>query len=776
MMRRLFTALVAGALLVVPLHTAAAAESPAQTVEAIRAALVQAQLRFGDGAATLAPIITEAERRYKSALAPAIGAADAEALARAQTGFAQLGSARTPAAFAVARAQVWTALLAGGYAVVEQAVARGDAATAREWLGVREFRQATRFSRPDADATLALERLSRGEIEPAAALTRLHADLLDTYQARLGEALSNLSAAQSKGFTIRAAEHAALAQGYFEILSAVYAAQRNTAKLNTARQAFAHLVAASLGNGDTPSALAEVKAALKGFRAAPLTPEEEVRRANQLLRYLSLIPIEYGRGVVDGRVTRELEIQEALTFRNGAAAAFADLQTVLDARDPEQAALVAAMLADLDGQLQASLAQTKITSAEEVNAKVEQMSDMLRRIMPAEWLAASTRGDFDVIASMLDQMEAAVRAGQYDLAESARLEAYALMEIGPEAKLMVFAPELKLTLEELFWNGQGEHKGLAFLLREHAPLSQIRASRAALDRALAEAQTMIGASSAPSAVATNAGLIVFREGLEAVLILASLMSSMKRAEERKYRQPMWWGTGLALLATVATWFLARGVLQSLARYGEKLEAVVSLIAIAVLLVILNWFFHKRYWTEWIAAFHARKRQLISGETGLWLGLVTLGFTSVYREGFETVLFLQALVLEGGTTVVLIGTAIALAAVVAIGLITFRLQVHLPYKKMLIVTGVLIGLVLLQMVGNTTHLLQVVGWLPIHLIEGVRLPFWLGTWFGLYPTWEGVSLQLAAAAFVIGSYYLAERLNEQPRRKAATPVSFSAGRH
>jgi high-affinity iron transporter len=241
------------------------------------------------------------------------------------------------------------------------------------------------------------------------------------------------------------------------------------------------------------------------------------------------------------------------------------------------------------------------------------------------------------------------------------------------------------------------------------------------------------------------------------------MSSMKRVEEQKYRKPMWVGTVLALVATGLTWLLAHEVLQSMARYGEKLEAVVSLVAIAILLLITNWFFHKTYWTGWIASFHARKRQLISGEAGLWLGLAVLGFTSVYREGFETVLFLQALVLESGTAVVITGVAIALLAVVAVGVVTFRMQVNLPYKKMLIITGILIGAVLLQMVGTTTHVMQVVGWLPIHVIDILPMPYWLGTWFGLYATWEGLALQVLAGAFVIGSYYLAEYTQKTAKR-------------
>ena len=98
----------------------------------------------------------------------------------------------------------------------------------------------------------------------------------------------------------------------------------------------------------------------------------------------------------------------------------------------------------------------------------------------------------------------------------------------------------------------------------------------------------------------------------------------------------------------------------------------------------------------------------------------MGFTSIYREGFETVLFLQALVLEAGTPVVLGGVALGLAATFLIGFLVFALQARLPHKKMLIVTGIMIGGVLLVMVGNTVHVLQVVGWMPIHPIRGAEL--------------------------------------------------------
>ena len=143
--------------------------------------------------------------------------------------------------------------------------------------------------------------------------------------------------------------------------------------------------------------------------------------------------------------------------------------------------------------------------------------------------------------------------------------------------------------------------------------------------------------------------------------------------------------------------------------------------------------------------------------------------------WRTVLFLQALVLEAGAGVVLSGVALGLGGTLLVGFIVFALQSKLPYKKMLIATGVMIGVVLLQMVGNTIHVMQVVGWMSLHPIRWLELPYWVGMWFGLYATWEGIGLQIGAAVFVIGSYLLAEHVQhrqaKQPRAKATSvPMS------
>ncbi len=214
---------------------------------------------------------------------------------------------------------------------------------------------------------------------------------------------------------------------------------------------------------------------------------------------------------------------------------------------------------------------------------------------------------------------------------------------------------------------------------------------------------------------TNSALIVFREGLEAILILAAITASMI-GPRAPLRRPIYRGALLALPASIVMFLLALLLLDSLSQYGEKLEAVVGVVAIGVLLLVMNWFFHRVYWTEWIKGHRDRGKALTGAALAAGAGaatvagLYTLGFTSVFREGFETVLFLQALQLSSGTGVVLAGVSLGLAITAIVGALTFALERKLPYKKMLIVTGVLIALVLVVLVGNTARTMQGVGWL------------------------------------------------------------------
>src|SRR5213593_3605224 len=271
-------------------------------------------------------------------------------------------------------------------------------------------------------------------------------------------------------------------------------------------------------------------------------------------------------------------------------------------------------------------------------------------------------------------------------------------------------------------------------------------------------------NTSPTVAFLDIGILVFREGLECILVLAAITASMTGAK-RVHRQPVALGAGVAFVASLITWVIAVRIVVSLSdnMSALDLQAATGLLAVIVLLVIMNWFFHKIYWGGWIRAHNRRRKALFENartaeisQRRLWWGLILLGFTSLYREGFEVVLFLQSYNLRLGGGVVLKGAFLGLVLTGMVAVLTFVLQQRLPYRKMLITTGVLLGVVLLVMVGEQAQEMQLAQWIPTTEINSLSsyMPPWMGLWFAVFPTIETLVAQLIAAVLVIGSYYAA----------------------
>ncbi|MCB0863324.1 MAG: hypothetical protein KDB66_08950 [Solirubrobacterales bacterium] len=664
-------------------------------------------------------------------------------------------------ALASARGTITAALRRGAFHRAIDLTAADRPEAAREWLQIRDFRQSTRFTRVGTVATDALIALTDGETSPAEAVVQVRKDLLDTYQSRLGTNREEAERAADRGFAERLAETAAIVNGYWQILAGEYRHQRGEAATTRTGREFRQLdrAAAATDLSGFREANRLTTGDLDGFTAAPFTPEEQARRAAQLTRFLDLIPKEYDHGTDDGRITIPFELQEATAFDDGVEQAFGDLKSDLVERDPQGVEEIDADLALLNRYVNEANERVSVASLDQVNAVHDRLVDRFDEIFPDEWKESSDEADYDLVDISVDQMTAAISAGQKNLAEQARLSAYAFFEFGPELKLNAFDPQLVAEIEGLFWYGARGVPGLATLVSDGAPTSEVRETTLELDEALKEAREKTGEGVSDATAITNAALIVFREGLEAILIIAAITASMIGARAA-LRKPVYRGALMALPASLLGFVLAVALLGSLAAYGEKVEAVVGVVAIGVLVIVLNWFFHRVYWTEWIAT-HRKRGKALTGDVVMGAaagaatiaGLYVLGFTSVFREGMETVLFLQALQLSSGVGVVAAGVGLGLLATGVVGFLTFKAERKLPYKKMLIVTGVLIALVLFTMVGNTVRTLQGVGWFPIHPI-GLDIPLWMGTWLGIHPSVETLLAQVLALVFVIGSYWAA----------------------
>src|SRR6059058_4728551 len=278
-------------------------------------------------------------------------------------------------------------------------------------------------------------------------------------------------------------------------------------------------------------------------------------------------------------------------------------------------------------------------------------------------------------------------------------------------------------------------------------------------------------NTSPTVAFLDISVLVFREGLECILVLAAITASMT-GPKRTHRRPVAIGAGLAFVATLITWLIAVRIVGSLSdnMSALDLQAATGLLAVIVLLVIMNWFFHKIYWGGWIRAHNRRRKALLENARGaeisqwrLWCGLILLGFTSLYREGFEVVLFLQSYHLRLGGGVVLKGAVLGLMLTGMVAVLTFVLQQRLPYRKMLITTGILLGVVLLVMVGEQAQEMQLAHWIPTTQISRLSnvIPPWMGMWFAIFPTVETLVAQLIAAVLVIGSYYAARLFGGAP---------------
>jgi high-affinity iron transporter len=199
-------------------------------------------------------------------------------------------------------------------------------------------------------------------------------------------------------------------------------------------------------------------------------------------------------------------------------------------------------------------------------------------------------------------------------------------------------------------------------------------------------------------------------------------------------------------------------------------------------VIMNWFFHRIYWGGWIRAHNRRKKALFANSNGqssrrsLFWGLILLGFTSLYREGFEVVLFLQSYNLQLGGSVVLKGALLGLFLSGIVAVLTFVLQQHLPYRKMLISTGILLGVVLLVMVGEEAQEMQLAHWISRTDISWLTnvIPAWMGMWFAVFPTYETMATQLLAAILVVGSYHTATHMQRRVRPDNSYSATATAG--
>src|SRR5919202_3287200 len=325
--------------------------------------------------------------------------------------------------------------------------------------------------------------------------------------------------------------------------------------------------------------------------------------------------------------------------------------------------------------------------------------------LAAPALAADTsiaRGhrEIDTSRALLAQSLAAYKAGDreraYALSKKAYLDHFEFVEI-----------PLRLRDPNLVLDTEFKYAALRNDIRDGAPVSKIRSDTATVRSALIDVDRALSRKgvAAPAVAFGFSFSILFREGVEAVLLIAILLGSLAAGSAANYKRPLAYGVAAAGVATGITWLLATLVIDIAPVNRELLEAITALFAVVVLIAVSFWLVQRLEHRRRMEFMRARTAAAIaSGTTAAFVGL---GFTAVYREGFETVLFYQALALfaEGLGLWVWLGVAAAAGALAGVGYAILGLGKKLPLKPMLITGASVLLLLSVAFTGNAVRSLQ-----------------------------------------------------------------------
>jgi high-affinity iron transporter len=330
--------------------------------------------------------------------------------------------------------------------------------------------------------------------------------------------------------------------------------------------------------------------------------------------------------------------------------------------------------------------------------------------------------------------------GAYTAARNAYLDHFEYVEI----PLRVRDEALTLRLEEDF-------AVMRNLIEARAPIGDIEAVAADLREGLNDVERELSSPglAAPVIAAMYAFLILFREGLEAVLVVAAMLGYLEASRNLQYRGPILKGVAVAGVASVVTFILAAAVVQIAPLQRELLEAGTALLAVAVLFYVSFWLvarLDQRRWMEFVKA-----KVWTAATTGSAIALAGVGFTAVYREGFETALFYQALLnfADGLGGWVALGSLAAACVLGGIAYLIFKAGRQMPIKVFLTTAVVLVMAMSVAFAGNAVRALQEAAVIPVTFVETLpRLPIFLADLTGWHPTVQTIAAQIALAIVYI----------------------------
>ena len=371
------------------------------------------------------------------------------------------------------------------------------------------------------------------------------------------------------------------------------------------------------------------------------------------------------------------------------------------------------------------------------------------------------RDEIDVIREQLMATEIFYELGDtqsaYTSARSAYLDSYEYVEI----PLRAIAPDFTLEVEFQFATLRNQ-------INQGAPMGDISSTVIAIERSLDESERLVSGTGtlAPMIAFVSSFAIIFREGLESVLILGAIITYLEASRNHKFKKYVHYGIVLAIGATAVTWFIASYIIEISGVNRELIEAVAALSATAVLFYVSFWILNKIEHKRWMEFVKAKVFQ--ASTTGGVMVFVLLSFFTVYREGFETVLFYQAMLGFAKYMELYVGLGFIVGLISLFGIyFGFRkLGKRLPLRALFGLTMGIGAYLSIAFLGNAIREFQVLDYIPYTSMLGTipRLDINVATMTGIYPTLETTVGQIVLlSVYLIASLYV---LILRPKRQKA----------
>ncbi|WP_338449711.1 FTR1 family protein [Niallia oryzisoli] len=241
----------------------------------------------------------------------------------------------------------------------------------------------------------------------------------------------------------------------------------------------------------------------------------------------------------------------------------------------------------------------------------------------------------------------------------------------------------------------------------------------------------------------DAALILLREGLEALLIVVTLLSFLKKVNQHDKQKWIWIGVGVGLAASVVLSFIINMVFSQLtaASSREYIEGIIGIVAVVMMLTVGAWLHSKSNIHAWNQYIGSQMYQAIA--TGRLFSFALISFFSIFREGAETIIFYSGMAPYMSLKQMVSGIGIALAILIVIGFILIRYSVKLPITLFFKIATVMIYVLAFKILGVSIHALQVSQVLPTHSIGSPFIE-----WIGLYPTLETTLPQIVFVALIL----------------------------